>query len=66
MAKGKTHSRVELVTKVVAEVTLVTGTTLVNVETNVVGATDTVLVETAVEVPVAIREHMLEIRDVGN
>lgn len=47
-------------------VTLVTGTTLVKVETSVVGATDAVAVEVTVEVPVATREQMLEIRDAGN
>ena len=63
---GKTHSRVEVVMKVVTAATLVTGTTLVKVETSVVGATDAVAVDTVVEVPVATREQMLEIRDAGN
>ena len=47
-------------------VTLVTGTTVVKVETNVVGATDAVIVDTVAEVLVAIRGQMLETRDAGS
>ena len=45
---------------------MVTGTTVVKVETNVVGATDAVIVDTVAEVLVAIRGQMLETRDAGS
>lgn len=63
---GNTHSRVVRVRKLVPAVTSVTGTTVVKVEINVVGATDAVMVDTVVEVPVATRKQMLETRDAGS
>lgn len=62
----RTYALVVLVTIVVTVVGCVTDTMVVNVETRVVGATVAVAVDTVVEVPVATREQILEIRDSGH
>ena len=47
-------------------VVVVVWTTKITVVTAVVGSTDAVATETLVEIPVAILEHALEIRDAGH